>query len=82
MTNSTERKRKPRTAPLRGDFSSRLMTLEQTCKYLNRGRTRTRAFCDEIGATVILGKRCVRYDRLVIDAYLDNLSQAAVTETA
>lgn len=76
MTNSTERKRKPRTAPLRGDFNSRLLTLEQACMYLNRGKTRTRQFCDSIHATVKLGERCVRFDRTVIDAYIDGLAQA------
>lgn len=82
MTNST-RKRKPRTAPIRGDFTSRMLTIEQTCQYINRGKTRTRQFCDSIGATVKMGERCVRYDRFVIDAYLDKLSQAAGnTETA
>lgn len=82
MSDLTKRKRKPRTAPLRGDFSSRLMTIEQTCQYINRGRTRTRQFCDEIHATVKLGERCIRFDRTVIDAYIDGLAQAAVTETA
>lgn len=70
--------RKPKSAPIRGDYSSRLMTAEQTCKYLNKGKTRTRQFCDEIGATVKMGERCVRFDRTVIDAYLDSLTQAAV----
>ena len=82
MSDLTKRKRKPRTAPLRGDFSSRLMTIEQTCQYINRGRTRTRQFCDEMHATVKLGERCIRFDRTVIDAYIDGLAQAAVTETA
>lgn len=82
MSDLTKRKRKPRTAPLRGDFSSRLLTIEQACMYLNRGKTRTRQFCDEIHATVKLGERCIRFDRTVIDAYIDGLAQAAVTETA
>lgn len=72
--------RKPKDAPIRGDFSSRLLTWEQTCKYVNRGRTRTREFCDAIGATVKFGERCVRFDRTVIDAYLDKKAQAAVTD--
>ena len=75
---STAKLRKPKCAPIRGDFSSRLLTGEQACQYLNRGRTRTRQFCDEIHATVKLGERCVRYDRFVIDAYLDK--KAAVTD--
>ena len=74
---STARIRKPKSAPIRGDFSSRLLTGEQACQYLNRGRTRTREFCDSIGATIRLGERCVRYDRTVIDAYLDKKAQAA-----
>lgn len=73
---STARIRKPKCAPIRGDFSSRLMTIELASQYLNRGRTRTRQFCDEIGATVKLGERCVRFDRTVIDAYLDKKAQA------
>lgn len=76
----TARIRKPKCAPIRGDFSSRLLTGEQACQYLNRGRTRTRQFCDSIGATIKLGERCVRYDRSVIDAYLDKKAQAAVTD--
>lgn len=82
MTNST-RKRKPRTAPIRGDFTSRMLTIEQACQYLNRGRTRTRQFCDKVGATVRMGERCVRYDRTIIDKALDEMEQAAGnTETA
>lgn len=76
MTNST-RKRRPRTAPIRGDFSSRLLTIEQACQYLNRGRTRIRQYCDSIGATRKMGERCVRYDRTVIDNALDAMSRAA-----
>ena len=84
MTTTAEtRKRKPRTAPIRGDFSSRMLTIEQACKYLNRGKTRTREYCDSIGATRKMGERCVRYDRTVIDHALDKLTQAAGdTETA
>lgn len=82
MTNST-RKRKPRTAPIRGDFTSRMLTIEQACKYINQGKTRTRQFCDKVGATVRMGERCVRYDRIIIDKALDRMEQAAGnTETA
>lgn len=74
------KKRRPRTAPIRGDFSSRLMTIEQTCQYLNRGKTRTRQFCDSINATIKMGERCVRFDRTIIDKALDELTTAAVTD--
>lgn len=81
MTTTAEtRKRRPRTAPIRGDFSSRLLTIEQACKYLNRGKTRTREYCDSIGATRRMGERCVRYDRTVIDNALDRMAQAAGTD--
>lgn len=73
----TVRVRKAKSAPIRGDFSSRLLTWEQTCKYVNLGRTRTRELCDSIGATVKLGPRCVHFDRTVIDAYFDKKAQAA-----
>jgi hypothetical protein len=76
----TARIRKPKCAPIRGDFSSRLLTGKQTCQYLNKGWTTMRRFCDSIGATIKLGERCVRYDRFVIDAYLDKKAQAAVTD--
>lgn len=71
-------KRKAKSAPIRGDFSSRMLTIELASQYLNRGRTRTREFCDSIGATVKFGERCVRFDRYVIDAYFDKMEQAAV----
>lgn len=76
----TTRIRKPKSAPIRGDFSSRLLTDKQTCQYMNIGKTRMRQLCDSIGATVRLGERSVRYDRTVIDAYFDKKAQAAVMD--
>lgn len=76
----TVRVRKAKSAPIRGDYSSRLLTWGQACKYVNLGRTRTRELCDSIGATVKLGERSVRFDRTVIDAYFDKKARAAVTD--
>lgn len=54
------------------DFSAkqRLLTSEDLCAYLGRGKNSARAWADEIGATRKFGKS-VRFDRVVIDAALD-----------
>lgn len=54
----------------------RLMSAEETCKYLGLGRNRGIEFSKSIGAEVAIGRRRL-YDRVVIDRYLDNQSQEA-----
>lgn len=67
--------------PKRGKIEdARMLTIEQLCQYTSLGRTRAREFADRIGATKKFGERMVRFDKRVIDNYLD--AQAAVTETA
>ena len=62
--------------------NARLLTLEQACVVTGMGRNRCREWCDRHGATRKLSPRMVRYDRKTIDRVLDEMAQAAVTETA
>ena len=72
ITMAETKKRKPKTAPIRGSLeSARLLTIEQACQYIGMGRTRTRQICDRINATRKLSERSVRYDKYIIDKFLD-----------
>lgn len=51
---------------------TRLLTIDEACGYIGRGRNSSRAWLDEIGATRKFGKS-VRFDRRVIDAALDSM---------
>lgn len=74
------RKRKPKRPPIAQDATSRLMKRNPMCKYSGMGYTKMRAFCDEIGATVKIG-RSVFYDRVKFDAYVDKMTQAQAAVT-
>ena len=51
----------------------RLLTTEQACRYVGMGKTSLREWGKTIGASVKFG-RSLRFDRKVIDDYLDSLS--------
>ena len=51
---------------------SRLMSADETCKYLGLGKNRGIGFAKSIGAEIAIGRRRL-YDRKVIDAYLDKM---------
>ena len=53
-------------------FNARLFDLETACLYTARGRTKAKAWLASIGAVRRFGNS-VRYDRLVIDNFLDQL---------
>ena len=61
---------------------ARLLTLEQACTVTGMGRNRCKERCDRIGAKRQFSPRLVRYDKQVINRVLDQMAQAAVTETA
>lgn len=52
----------------------RLMNEKDCMEYLSMGRTKFREWTAEIGARKKFGK-AVRYDRTVIDKYLDQMSE-------
>lgn len=52
----------------------RLMSAEETYKYLGLGRNLGIEFAKSIGAEVAIGGRKL-YDRVAIDRYLDNQTQ-------
>ena len=58
----------------------RLFSLEEAAQYIGRGKTMTRKYMEEIGASRKMGSR-VLFDRVVIDAALDQLCKPIVTET-
>lgn len=51
----------------------RLLNTEEACRYVGMGRTKTRSWCEEIGAVKKFGARVV-YDRVVIDRVLDQMA--------
>lgn len=53
----------------------RMLTIDQACAYTGRGRTSCREWCNEIGATRHYGAKMVRYDKSVIDAALDGMTE-------
>lgn len=55
----------------------RLMKLPEAAEYIGRGRTFAFKWLDSIGAKVVLSKKCVCYDREIIDRKIDELRQAA-----
>lgn len=50
----------------RGMREKRMFNISEAGNYIGLGRTKTMEFCNEIGATVHIGRR-VLYDREVID---------------
>ena len=54
------------------DTGKRMLTSDEACAYIGRGKNTARKWLDEIGATRKFGKS-VRFDRVVIDNYLDSL---------
>ena len=52
----------------------RMFRETEGARYCGLGRTRFRQWCNEIGATRHIG-RCVRYDRRVIDRYIDEAGE-------
>ena len=54
--------------------NQRLLTAEDLCAYLGRGKNSARRWADEIGATRKFGK-AVRFDRVVIDRTLDEMGE-------
>ena len=59
-------------------YEVRLFDIEQAIAYTGRGRTNFKKWAAQIGATRRFG-RSVRYDRKVIDAALDAMSNENVT---
>ena len=57
-------------------METRLMTERQALIYCQLGRTAGREWLREIGARRTFG-RSVRYDRSVVDSYLDRLDDEA-----
>lgn len=51
---------------------ARMLTIEQAQVYTGLGRCTCRKWCEEIGAARRFG-RMMRFDRIVIDAALDQL---------
>ena len=58
-----------------GFDGKRLLSTEETCRYLSMGRTKTRSWCEQIGAVKKFGTRVV-FDREVIDKALDQMAAA------
>jgi len=52
----------------------RLLDTSELCSYLNMGENRAVAFAIKCGARRKFGKS-IRYDRVVIDAWLDTMSK-------
>lgn len=52
----------------------RMLTTNDACAYIGRGKNSARAWLDEIGATRKFGK-AVRFDKVIIDRALDTLSE-------
>lgn len=50
---------------------TRYMSEKDAMAYLSMSRLTLRKWCDEIGATRRLAQRAIRYDRCIIDSYLD-----------
>ena len=58
-----------------GDITNtRLLNRQQAAQYTGMGVNACRAWCDRIGATRILSERVVRFDKRVIDAALDGMT--------
>lgn len=62
----------------RSDGNQRLLTIEEACGYLGRGRNTARLWLDEIGATRHFGAKTIRFDKRVIDAALDQMTARAL----
>lgn len=62
--------------------NARMLTLEQACVITGMGRNRCKEWCNRIGARRQFSPRMVRYDKQTIIRVLDEMAQAAVTETA
>lgn len=59
-----------------GDITAiRMLNWQQAAQYTGMGLNACRAWCDEIGATRKFSDRCVRFDKNIIDAALDKLSE-------
>ena len=61
-----------------GITDKRMLSEKEAGAYLGLGRGKTREFCNEIKAVMHIGSR-VLYDRMVIDAYLNN-AQRGISE--
>lgn len=57
------------------DMDGRLLGAAELQAYINMGRNGARRVAEEAGAVIRIGNR-VLYDRLKIDAYLDQLREA------
>lgn len=55
-------------------ISKRMLQEPEMKLYVGLGRSKAREFCEEIGATVKIGRR-VLYDKVIIDKYFDNLHE-------
>lgn len=53
----------------------RMFNVSEAGSYLGLGRTKTMEFCNEIGATVHIGRR-VLYDREVIDRAISEMRES------
>ena len=60
------------------DIEVRMMTINEGATYTGRGRTAFRRWADQIGATRRFG-RSVRYDKRIIDAALDAMTEETET---
>ena len=60
------------------DIEVRMLTIDEGATYTGRGRTVFRRWADQIGATRRFG-RSVRYDKRIIDAALDAMTEETET---
>lgn len=54
-------------------YDTRLFTIEECCSYLGVGKNTAMQVAKEINAEVKIG-RCKRYDKKVLDQYIDSLT--------
>ena len=59
-----------------GDIAKiRMLNRQQAAQYTGMGLNACRAWCDEIGATRKFSERVIRFDKQVIDAALDRITE-------
>lgn len=59
-----------------GDIAKiRMLNRQQAAQYTGMGLNACRAWCDEIGATKRFSERVIRFDKQVIDAALDRITE-------
>ena len=62
-----------RARTLSSDIQPRMLTIKEAQIYCGFGRNMTADILKRIGARRCFGARCIRYDKRIIDKFLDSL---------